>query len=160
MRKYLDLNLTGKTAVVTGASSGIGRAISEAMAEAGANLVLVGRDAARLQETVDAVRARGVEAEPVVVELTDDAAPAAIVDAAVKRFGGLNILINCAGIFEPMPFEESCLVPEAEFTHDCAPNRFYAYGVVARLALVAAARELEEMAAELDAGEQAIRKLA
>ena len=65
MRRYLDLDLTGKTAVVTGASSGIGRAIAEAMAEAGANLVLVGRDAARLQETVELVTARGVEAEPV-----------------------------------------------------------------------------------------------
>ncbi len=104
MRTYLDLDLSGKTAVVTGASSGIGQTISEAMAEAGANLVLVGRDAGRLQETVDVVQARGVDAEPVVVELTDDDAPRRIVDAAVQRFGGLNILVNCAGIFEPMPF--------------------------------------------------------
>jgi NAD(P)-dependent dehydrogenase (short-subunit alcohol dehydrogenase family) len=104
MRKYLDLDLTGKTAVITGASSGIGRAIAEAMAEAGANLVLVGRDAARLQETIDAARARGVEAEPVIIELTADDAPATIVAAAIARFGGLNVLVNCAGIFEPMPF--------------------------------------------------------
>jgi len=69
--------------------------------------------------------------------------------------------LNAPGMhFEPMPFEESCLVPEAEFTHDCAPNRFYAYGVVARLALVAAALELEEMAGELESGEQAVRKFA
>lgn len=119
MRTYLDLDLSGKTAVITGASSGIGRAISEAMAEAGANLVLVGRDVGRLQETVDAVQGRGVAAEPVAVELTDDDAPARIVEAAVKRFGGLNILVNCAGIFEPMPFETQ---PLASFDRQMATN--------------------------------------
>lgn len=119
MRRYLDLDLTDKTAVVTGASSGIGRAISEAMAEAGANLVLVGRDLARLQETIEAVTARGVAAEPVAVELTADDAPAMIVAAAVKRFGGLNVLINCAGIFEPMPFETQ---PLASFDRQMAVN--------------------------------------
>ena len=105
MRTYLDLDLTGLTAVVTGASSGIGRAIAEALAEAGANIVLVGRDASRLQETAALVQARGVAAEMVTVELTDDDAPQTIVDAAIKRFGSLNILVNCAGIFEPMPFD-------------------------------------------------------
>lgn len=105
MRTYLDLDLTGLTAVVTGASSGIGRAIAEALAEAGANIVLVGRDASRLQETAALAQARGVQAELVSVELTADDAPRKIVDAAVKRFGGLNILVNCAGIFEPMPFD-------------------------------------------------------
>jgi NAD(P)-dependent dehydrogenase (short-subunit alcohol dehydrogenase family) len=104
MRKYLDLDLTGQTAVVTGASSGIGRAIAEALAEAGTNLVLVGRDAARLSETEAGVRDRGVAAESVTVELTDDNAPQAIVDAANRRFGGFKILVNCAGIFEPQPF--------------------------------------------------------
>ncbi len=119
MRTYLNLDLSGKTAAVTGASSGIGQAIAEAMAEAGANLVLVARDAARLQETVEAVRARGVEAEPVIVELTADNAPATIVDAAVRRFGGLNILVNCAGIFEPMPFDTQ---PMESFDRQMAVN--------------------------------------
>jgi glucose 1-dehydrogenase len=105
--------------VVTGASSGIGRAIAEAMAEAGANLVLVGRDATRLRGTVEAVTARGVKAEPVVVELTADEAPAAIVDAAVQRFGGLHILVNCAGIFEPQPFETQ---PLESFDRQMAVN--------------------------------------
>jgi NAD(P)-dependent dehydrogenase (short-subunit alcohol dehydrogenase family) len=119
MRKYLDLDLSGKTAVVTGASSGIGRAIAEAMAEAGANLVLVGRDMERLRETVAAVTARGVAAEPVAVELTADEAPAAIVSAAVRRFGGLNVLVNCAGIFEPQPFETQ---PLESFDRQMAVN--------------------------------------
>jgi NAD(P)-dependent dehydrogenase (short-subunit alcohol dehydrogenase family) len=119
MRKYLDLDLSGKTAVVTGASSGIGRAIAEAMAEAGANLVLVGRDMERLRETVAAVTARGVAAEAVAVELTADEAPAAIVSAAVRRFGGLNVLVNCAGIFEPQPFETQ---PLESFDRQMAVN--------------------------------------
>jgi NAD(P)-dependent dehydrogenase (short-subunit alcohol dehydrogenase family) len=119
MRTYLDLDLSGKTVVVTGASSGIGRAIAEAMAEAGANLVLVGRDMGRLQETVAAVAARGVEAEPVAVELTSDEAPATIVNAAVQRFSGLNVLVNCAGIFEPQPFETQ---PLESFDRQMAVN--------------------------------------
>jgi NAD(P)-dependent dehydrogenase (short-subunit alcohol dehydrogenase family) len=105
MRSYLNLDLSGRTTVVTGASSGIGRAIAEAMAEVGSNLVLVGRNEERLQEAVAAVKERGAEAEPVAVELTADTAPRTIVDAAMKRFGALNILVNCAGIFEPQPFE-------------------------------------------------------
>jgi NAD(P)-dependent dehydrogenase (short-subunit alcohol dehydrogenase family) len=105
MRSYLNLDLSGRTTVVTGASSGIGRAIAEAMAEVGSNLVLVGRNEERLQEAVAAVKERGVEAESVAVELTADTAPRTIVDAAMKRFGALNILVNCAGIFEPQPFE-------------------------------------------------------
>jgi NAD(P)-dependent dehydrogenase (short-subunit alcohol dehydrogenase family) len=119
MRTYLDLDLTGLTAVVTGASSGIGRAIAEALAEAGANIVLVGRDASRLQETAALVQARGVEMEPVIVELTAEDAPQSIVDAAVKRFGGLNILVNCAGIFEPMPFDTQ---PLESFDRQMAVN--------------------------------------
>ena len=119
MRTYLNLDLSGKAAVVTGASSGIGRAIAEALVEAGADLVLVGRAEGRLAETIAAVRERGAEAEPVTIELTDDDAPRAIVDAAVQRFGRLNVLVNCAGIFEPMPFETQ---PLASFDRQMAVN--------------------------------------
>lgn len=119
MRTYLNLDLSGKTAVVTGASSGIGRAIAEALAEAGADLALVGRDEERLAETFAAVRERGVAAEPVIVELTDDGAARAIVEATVRRFGRLNVLVNCAGIFEPMPFESQ---PLASFDRQMAVN--------------------------------------
>ena len=119
MRTYLDLDLGGKTAVVTGASSGIGRAIAEALAEAGANLVLVGRNEERLAKTVAVVEARGVQAATVEAELTDSDAPQQIIKAAVKRFGGVDILVNCAGIFEPMPFDTQ---PLASFDRQMATN--------------------------------------
>jgi glucose 1-dehydrogenase len=119
MRSYLNLDLSGRTTVVTGASSGIGRAVAEAMAEAGANRVLIGRDEERLQETVEAVKERGGEAEPVAVELTADDAASTIVEAAMKRFGALNILVNCAGIFEPQPFEKQ---PLESFDRQMAVN--------------------------------------
>ena len=55
--------------------------------------------------------------------------------------------LNAPGMqFEPMPFDTTCLLPDPDANPDCPPNRFYAYGVIARLALVAAAIELEEMA--------------
>ena len=119
MRSYLNLDLSGRIAVVTGASSGIGRAVAEAMAEAGANLVLIGRDEERLQETVEAVKDRGGEAEPVAVELTADDAASTIVEATMKRFGALNILVNCAGIFDPQPFETQ---PLESFDRQMAVN--------------------------------------
>lgn len=118
-RRYLNLDLQGRAAVVTGASSGIGRAVAEALAEAGANVVLVGRDEDRLREALEAVRARGVEAASVAVELTADAAPRTIVDAAVARFGRLDVLVNGAGIFEPRPFEAQ---PMASFDRQMAVN--------------------------------------
>jgi glutamate--cysteine ligase len=62
--------------------------------------------------------------------------------------------------FEPMPFEGTCLLPDLEANADCAPNRFYAYGVIARLALVAAAIELEQMAQGPAAGEERLREMA
>ena len=55
--------------------------------------------------------------------------------------------LNAPGMhFEPMPFDTACLLPDPDANPDCPPNRFYAYGVIARLALVAAALELEQMA--------------
>lgn len=98
--------LAGKVAVVTGASSGIGTAIASAMAGAGADVVLTGRDRRRLE---DCCRPLGASAAYVAVDLTDDAAPGQIVDTAVERFGSLDVVVHSAGIFEPRPFVESSL---------------------------------------------------
>jgi glutamate--cysteine ligase len=69
--------------------------------------------------------------------------------------------LNAPGMhFEPMPFDTCCLLPDPEASPDCAVNRMYAYGVVARLALAAASLELEEMAVEYEAQAERMRKLA
>jgi glutamate--cysteine ligase len=70
--------------------------------------------------------------------------------------------LNAPGMhFVPLPFDTPCLLPDPDANPDCPPNRYYAYGVIARLALLAAARELEEMAAEHEEAEfQRIRALA
>jgi NAD(P)-dependent dehydrogenase (short-subunit alcohol dehydrogenase family) len=95
--------LDGKAAIVTGASSGIGFAIAEAMAEAGARLVLCGRDEQRLAQCAERVG----EHRTVAVDLTSEEAPEAIVRAAVAAFGGIDVLVHSAGIFEPSPFAET-----------------------------------------------------
>lgn len=101
--------LDGKVAIVTGASSGIGPATAAALAEAGADVVLGGRDPDRLEEAAHAVRAHGRRAIAVTGDLLDDSAPAALVDTAVSDLGRLDVVVHCAGLFEPAPLEETTL---------------------------------------------------
>jgi len=90
--------LQGKVAVVTGASSGIGRACAIAMAAAGMDLVIVGRDADRLSAVVPALGR-----EPVIVagDVADAQTSARARDAALERFGRLDILLANAGLYLP-----------------------------------------------------------
>jgi NAD(P)-dependent dehydrogenase (short-subunit alcohol dehydrogenase family) len=90
-----DTAFAGKVAVVTGASSGIGRATAAALARAGASVVLVSRDPATLAEAADAA---GGATHTVAADVTDADAPARIVGGAIERFGGLDILVNAAGV--------------------------------------------------------------
>jgi NAD(P)-dependent dehydrogenase (short-subunit alcohol dehydrogenase family) len=90
--------LSGKTALITGASKGLGRAMSLALAEAGAHLALVSRDLEKLMETAAAVRAHGVEAEAIRADVTDEAQVAVLEKKVAARFGKIQILINNAGI--------------------------------------------------------------
>jgi NAD(P)-dependent dehydrogenase (short-subunit alcohol dehydrogenase family) len=100
MSKYSEFSLAGKVVIVTGASSGIGMAVAEAMAGAGAKVALVGRNKERLVET-----ARGIpECYVISVDLTTDAAPRRIVDETVAAFGKLDVVVHSAGIFLPTPF--------------------------------------------------------
>lgn len=85
----------GKVAVVTGASSGIGRAIAATLVQAGASVVLVSRDAAALAEAAAAV---GGATHTVAADVTAADAPARIIGGAVERFGGLDLLVNAAGV--------------------------------------------------------------
>ncbi len=88
---------TSKIAVVTGASSGIGRATASAFAAAGARVVAVGRDANALADFVAESAGDGAESMAVVADVLADESAAAIVGAAIERFGGIDIVVNAAG---------------------------------------------------------------
>ena len=102
-------DLTGKTAVVTGASSGIGLEIALEMARAGARLVLVGRNRERLSRCEKQVAELGSQGKAVAIDVSAEEAPGRIVDTALEEFGSLDILVHSAGIFDPMPFTETPL---------------------------------------------------
>jgi len=90
--------LTNKIAIITGASSGIGRATALACADAGASVVAVGRDATALETVVTEVRHLNAHGIAVVTDLTADESADAIVSDAVNRFGTVDIVVNAAGV--------------------------------------------------------------
>jgi NAD(P)-dependent dehydrogenase (short-subunit alcohol dehydrogenase family) len=93
----MKIDLSGKVAVVTGASRGIGRATALALAGAGARLALLGRDRARLEESLELVRKAGGEAATFICDVRDEAQVKQSAADVVKRFGAVDILVNNAG---------------------------------------------------------------
>ena len=87
-----------KTALVTGAASGIGRATAERLAGEGARVAVVDVQEGGLNETVAAVSARGGEAESFLCDVSDEAAVREVVGKVIARFGALHVLCNIAGI--------------------------------------------------------------
>ncbi len=93
------LSLEGKVAVVTGASRGIGRAIALELAKRGAAVVVnYNRAAEKAQEVVEAIRAAGGQAEAFQADVAEFQQAKALIDFTVKTFGGIQILVNNAGI--------------------------------------------------------------
>src|SRR4051812_30686581 len=90
--------MQGRRVLMTGASSGIGKATAEAFAKAGARLALVGRSSERIAAAADRCRTMGGEVTPIVANLEIDADRARIVEEAVKALGGLDALVNVAGL--------------------------------------------------------------
>jgi 3-oxoacyl-[acyl-carrier protein] reductase len=90
----IQIDLTGRTALVTGSTRGIGRAIAESLSAAGASVAIVGRDRAKAEEAAAAVaNARGF-----ACDVGDPASVTALVDEVEKSFGAVDILVNNAGI--------------------------------------------------------------
>ncbi|MEW1830266.1 glucose 1-dehydrogenase [Streptomyces sp. NPDC088196] len=90
---------SGRTALVTGAGSGIGRAIALAFAAEGANVVVAGRRREPLDETVALIEAEGGKALVVTADVSRAVDAQALVQAAVNRYGSLDVAVNNAGIF-------------------------------------------------------------
>ena len=101
-----------KTALITGAGSGIGRAIALRFADFGIRPLLVGRKKERLLETSDMIRKQGGEAFVLAGDITDTEFLRACVEEAIRRTGQLDVLVNNAGMALNCPFEK---VTEAEY---------------------------------------------
>ena len=111
----MDLELTGKRALVTGGSRGIGLAIARQLAREGARVMLAARDQSRLDAASAALVAEtGAEVYGLTVDTGDDASVKALVEATVARLGGLDILVNNAA----MPAGQSAPPKLAEVTDE------------------------------------------
>lgn len=98
-----DFSLGGRKAIVTGASRGIGEALAAGLARFGADVAICGRDAGSLERCRSAIEAAGRHAVPFALDVRDTASIDAAIDAAAAKLGGLDILINNAGIEQVSP---------------------------------------------------------
>jgi len=106
----MDLGLRGKTALVTGGSKGIGRAVARTLAAEGARVLICSRDADALKDAAaDIERATGGHVETVAGDLSQHEEVKRVAAEALTRLGRLDILVNNAGTALPKPFEEATL---------------------------------------------------
>jgi 2-deoxy-D-gluconate 3-dehydrogenase len=96
-------NLSGKNALVTGSRTGLGRAMAIGLAEAGANVMVHGSKESGLDEVCASIRAAGAKSARVTADLSDQQAPARLMEAMLAEFGSIDILINNAGIARRKP---------------------------------------------------------
>ena len=101
--------LDGRVAVVTGASAGIGTALAEGLAAAGARVVLAARRAERLEELAGRLAAEGAEALAVACDVSAEPEVDRLVEATLRRFGRVDVLVNNAGIVTIVPAEDEPL---------------------------------------------------
>jgi NAD(P)-dependent dehydrogenase (short-subunit alcohol dehydrogenase family) len=104
-----DKPLAGKVAVVTGASKGLGKAIALMLGTAGVKLVLASRDAALLEKVITEVKTAGGEAVAMRMDVTNETDVQRLVEVVPKHFGGVDIVINNAGVNVRKPMTEFTL---------------------------------------------------
>ena len=100
------LDLTGKTAIVTGGAMGIGRGIVERLAEAGANVVIADFDLESANKTVEELTAKRYSLYAVKADVSSETDVQNMVKATVEKFGGVDILVNNAGIYPSVPLSK------------------------------------------------------
>jgi 3-oxoacyl-[acyl-carrier protein] reductase len=97
-KERISTDLTGQIAIVTGAAKGLGRAIAVSLARCGAKVACIDINSESLAETIDTIRSAGGTAEAMACNVTDSDRVSSVVDEVVKLWGGLQILVNNAGI--------------------------------------------------------------
>src|SRR6266404_4958049 len=126
------------TALITGGTSGIGRAVADKLAQSGVHVMVVGRNVERGERTIAELRAAGAKADFITSDLRDAASARAVARKAVELGGGrVDILINNAGVF---PFGPTHEMSEASFDDVYALNVKAPYFLVAELAPLMAQR--------------------
>ncbi|WP_428422628.1 SDR family NAD(P)-dependent oxidoreductase [Methylibium sp.] len=104
----MDLQLTGKLALVSGSTAGIGFSIAQALAREGAGVIVNGRTQAAVDDAAARLRTESVRVEG----FAGDLSTAEAAEEVARRFPGVEILVNNLGIFEPKPFED---IPDADW---------------------------------------------
>jgi 3-oxoacyl-[acyl-carrier protein] reductase len=126
----MELGLSGKVALVTGASRGIGRAIVLSFAAEGCDVLITGRDQAALDETAAAIRAKGRKAVVLALDLRREGTETTLIAAVRREFGHLDILVNNAGATQRGSFFE---LTDAQW-QDGYALKFFAHVRLARAA--------------------------
>src|SRR5438045_1143614 len=111
--------LSGRVAIVTGASAGIGAGLARMLAGEGARVVLAARRQAALEQVADSIRERGSYVVPIVTDLTNDASLRNLVDRTRAELGPIEILVNSAGFAVWKPLEATSL---ADWDHTFSVN--------------------------------------
>ncbi len=96
-----SFSLAGRTALVTGASRGIGRALAQALGEAGAQVAVTARTLGPAEQAAQELRAAGIDSTAFALEVTDAGQVTEVVDGVVERYGRIDVLVNNAGISIP-----------------------------------------------------------
>ena len=113
MDRFHLFDLSGKTALITGAGRGIGFALAGGLAEAGAKIILNGRDSAEVERAVETLEKKGHDVTALLFDVSDDRAVSGAIDGYEKQTGSVDIVINNAGMqhrsslvdFEPEMFD-------------------------------------------------------
>lgn len=125
-------DLTGRTALVTGSSMGIGFALARGMAQAGAKIILNARDQARLEESAARLRDEGAQVDTLVFDATDAKGARAAIDGYEADIGPIDILVNNAGMQHRTPLEEFPVEAFDRLMRTNVNSAFYVGQAVAR----------------------------